>query len=174
MRRADVRRMRRYMDRAGRWSARQPKPCSSCTDPACCEEPPICSPEEAAIVARAATPDALERIEAWKETGIVEVALRARRTLAASAARELRRMRVKCPFLIDGQCSVYEARPVACRGHIPFTDDPVNCRRYADGLVRIEHSGPMELFSAVGKLPRTGEPGLLPLLVEEHLRGADK
>ncbi|HEY3265722.1 MAG TPA: YkgJ family cysteine cluster protein [Armatimonadota bacterium] len=35
---------------------------------------------------------------------------------------------VHCPFLRDGMCSIYPARPLMCREHISF-DDPQRCRR---------------------------------------------
>lgn len=36
---------------------------------------------------------------------------------------------VHCPFLADGRCSVYAARPVACRAHLNLDDDPLLCER---------------------------------------------
>lgn len=41
-----------------------------------------------------------------------------------------------CPFLADGACTVYEIRPLACRGHVS-AQDPDRCdwRKYPNGEV---------------------------------------
>lgn len=46
-----------------------------------------------------------------------------------NAARvEFRRRRVACPFLVEGQCTIYPVRPVVCRSHI-VEADPEACAR---------------------------------------------
>ncbi len=32
-----------------------------------------------------------------------------------------------CPFLRNNECSVYEVRPLACRGHLSLDNDALNC-----------------------------------------------
>jgi Fe-S-cluster containining protein len=34
---------------------------------------------------------------------------------------------VYCPLLVDGKCSVYDARPLVCRGHIVLEEDEEPC-----------------------------------------------
>lgn len=76
---------------------------------------------------------AREQAEAWLRTfnAITRAATPAAplRPEEVNAARvEFRRRRVACPFLIDGQCTIYPVRPVVCRSHIVETD-PEACAR---------------------------------------------
>ncbi len=50
-------------------------------------------------------------------------------------ARELtnRSASKPCPFLVDRECSIYEARPASCRLHVSLDDDNLLCR-LVDGL----------------------------------------
>lgn len=34
---------------------------------------------------------------------------------------------IDCPFLKDGECSVYDQRPLACRSHFSLAEDPAPC-----------------------------------------------
>lgn len=38
-----------------------------------------------------------------------------------------RRVDTPCSFLVEGQCSIYEVRPVACRIHFSTSDDREDC-----------------------------------------------
>ena len=42
---------------------------------------------------------------------------------------------VACTFLVDGRCSVYPVRPIACRLHHSLNDTPDNCRIIPPGSV---------------------------------------
>lgn len=41
---------------------------------------------------------------------------------------------IPCPFLVDESCSIYPARPLACREYV-VTSDPAHCATRADGQV---------------------------------------
>lgn len=44
-------------------------------------------------------------------------------------AAELQVVGVPCPFLMQGECSIYEHRPFGCRTHLSLDDDDLLCRR---------------------------------------------
>jgi Fe-S-cluster containining protein len=45
---------------------------------------------------------------------------------------------IPCPFLVDHQCSVYALRPFACRHHVVFDADPVECADPYAQLLQID------------------------------------
>jgi Fe-S-cluster containining protein len=40
----------------------------------------------------------------------------------AEIQRSMRQQRVRCPFLVDGVCSIYPVRPAVCRAHVVAND----------------------------------------------------
>ena len=58
-------------------------------------------------------------------------------TVAAAWAEQ----RVDCPLLIDGLCSVYEDRPLACRAQL-VTSEPAECDRDHGRVVPLQLDGP--------------------------------
>ncbi|MEH6649967.1 MAG: YkgJ family cysteine cluster protein [Motiliproteus sp.] len=50
-----------------------------------------------------------------------------------------------CPFLSNGSCSIYEARPYVCRRHVTLAPDPHWC----DPVRSNEHTFPLLEFSKV-------------------------
>jgi Fe-S-cluster containining protein len=54
-------------------------------------------------------------------------------------SNEYTRKNVKCPFLIDNSCSIYEARPVVCRTYFSY-GNPKNCERemYPKGTLNLD------------------------------------
>ena len=58
------------------------------------------------------------------------------------------RVRLDCPFLEAGQCSVYEVRPVACRGYSSYSvEDCREDREHPGAGVEIHTNGLRELVS---------------------------
>lgn len=56
---------------------------------------------------------------------------------------------VPCPFLVNEECSVYEARPYACRAHFSFDDTAFWChpdRAYVGGMGQLELGGAKEAY----------------------------
>lgn len=50
-----------------------------------------------------------------------------------------------CVFLKDGECSIYEVRPMVCRKHVALTNSPYWCAPERSGSIRL----PMANFSQV-------------------------
>ena len=59
--------------------------------------------------------------------------------------------RFPCPFLLDHKCSIYEVRPVACRGHIE-AESAINCGK-DPGRISTPAARSVSFF-AVGELIR--------------------
>jgi Fe-S-cluster containining protein len=78
----------------------------------CCHQPVGLTPPEALAIAAH-----LRQSLASEELAVVaaRLALRARETRGLSSAERFSPAH-PCPFLDHGQCSIYEARPLACRG----------------------------------------------------------
>lgn len=49
------------------------------------------------------------------------------RQLFFDAAEEYFKLDIKCPFLVDGLCSIYPVRPLACASHVVISN-PENCK----------------------------------------------
>ncbi|WP_076999110.1 YkgJ family cysteine cluster protein [Variovorax sp. KK3] len=45
-----------------------------------------------------------------------------------------------CPFLRAGQCSVYDARPIACRTLVNLDDDDLLCRHAGDSTAKVPYA----------------------------------
>lgn len=77
--------------------------------------------------------------------------------------------RIPCPFLKEGLCAVYEARPLACRHHFSLSD-PALCA--AEEVEEVERMETMEeaFFFAQDAVPEAEtEIGMFPELVSLHL-----
>jgi Fe-S-cluster containining protein len=57
-----------------------------------------------------------EFLEVRPDDGLSERLERYERAVAPSFGRNLSALRPECPFLLDGECSIYEVRPLRCRG----------------------------------------------------------
>lgn len=56
---------------------------------------------------------------------------------------------IPCPFLVNEECSVYDARPYACRAHFSFDDTAYWChpdRAYVGGMGQLELGGAKEAY----------------------------
>lgn len=59
---------------------------------------------------------------------------------------------VPCPFLVNDECSVYEARPFACRNHRNFDSDSYWCqpeRSFAEGMPMLRFEGARAAYTKV-------------------------
>jgi len=65
-----------------------------------------------------------------KTEAFLEKAKKKNLKTAGKSLKEQLRIRMACPFLEDGACSVYEARPMACR--IYLSSSVITCRREHD------------------------------------------
>lgn len=64
-----------------------------------------------------------------------------------------------CVFLKDGECSVYDFRPMACRKYMVLNDpDRCNSEKYPRGDTKVLHSPSVEIFSAALKTIQDVEP----------------
>jgi Fe-S-cluster containining protein len=64
-----------------------------------------------------------------------------------------------CPFLADGECSVYAARPFACRHHLSFDASPYWCEPERSGVVelaRVRLDGATQALLDVAESSRMG------------------
>lgn len=64
-----------------------------------------------------------------------------------SASQQLERWPVgsACPFLRNGECSVYDARPVACRVLLNLDDDDLLCRHSSAGAAMVPYADSRQL-----------------------------
>lgn len=93
----------------------------------CCYEPVYCSTQEVAYILESLddTQKVLLKmfvrscIERIKPSGLFDKDL--------PPVKDWLAFHVECPFLIDGNCSIYERRPYACRTHMAIYD-PDWCR----------------------------------------------
>ncbi len=70
------------------------------------------------------------------------------------------RHRMPCPLLVEGRCSVYEDRPVACRGHFAAGESPDACND-ADYMLATDHSAVLVVMQAIWGVQ--GNPDCAPL-----------
>lgn len=126
----------------------------------CCRGEVVMMPDEATMIADLFTDDQL----AW---------VVANRDLAADINR---RREVRCPLLAeDGGCSIYEQRPLACRG-FNSTGDPDLCWPERSGLTSVPRvAEPMAISVAI--LTSNALAGLRPVMLldvmldEARIRG---
>lgn len=99
--------------------------CATCTAPGCCSQKVVMPFHEALPIARVLkregrdTPELRERLSAQ-----ADVMERTTRKAWLGAARA-------CELLVDGRCSVYAARPFACRTYFAISP-PENCQPAAE------------------------------------------
>ena len=66
---------------------------------------------------------------------------------------------VPCPFLVNDECSVYEARPFACRAHRSFDLDSYWCqpeRAFVAGMGMVRLGGATKAYAAVTAATKLG------------------
>ena len=61
------------------------------------------------------------------------------------------KFRTPCPFLIDGACSVYASRPIACRGHHSLNPSPDDCKDKNEGKTSVKSLNLLPLLIHVMK-----------------------
>jgi Fe-S-cluster containining protein len=107
--------------------------CDTCRDPACCEDAIYGTATEAATLAKSFRGAHKRRLRAW-------VAAHDHHTprgndIGDKRAQAVYRGRgIKCPWLEDGKCGIYVARPSACRTHVAI-GQPGKCRSFQCGMV---------------------------------------
>lgn len=81
-----------------------------------------------------------------------------------------------CPFLVDGACSVYEARPLSCRAY-HSTDEPEKCREAVRTVGQVQMLKDAEaLFQVIvsrvaGRVdPVLATDGLLTIMLDDALQ----
>lgn len=95
----------------------------------CCSLPVVVTEQEAigifSFVVQMSGERWSERLQAVKNLG--ERARAARTQIGQAQDDERRRLSIACPLLLDGRCSVYRARPLACRTYLAI--DVAACRK---------------------------------------------
>ncbi|MBM3267240.1 MAG: hypothetical protein FJZ01_06295 [Candidatus Sericytochromatia bacterium] len=135
---------------------------------ACCHYPVQASLAECFVIYRQLPPGAMDRVHAYRDAFLARYAERGEPRDDEEAA--LLGWGLPCPLLVDGRCSVYDCRPIACRACHSFSDpalcaqvrsrvmrDP-GCRDLADQALHLAH----QLEDALS-LPR--RTTLLPFLL---------
>jgi Fe-S-cluster containining protein len=85
---------------------------------ACCYEPVYCSSDEVKHMLEmlndrqkmGVAHQMVESIAIVKKSGLFDIDM--------PPVMEWKALNLPCPFLVDGQCSVYERRPISCRAHM--------------------------------------------------------
>ena len=88
---------------------------------ACCDEPVYVTREEARLLVdavRAQGPEAVEALRAKVKAWMRKFMLTDEWDADMPPVVQYRSLRLTCPLLIDGRCSVYDHRPMGCRLHI--------------------------------------------------------
>ena len=89
---------------------------------ACCHIPVVITSAEARLMAQASG----RRVKVKPGSMTVAKFIKGADHSALSEGSEHRG--VPCPFLVDGDCSIYESRPSACRTHFSLAEDDLLCR----------------------------------------------
>lgn len=87
---------------------------------ACCAEPAMCTRQEAEVLAEAfreLPPEDQERVRGSLREWLVRFDAANLGALAIAGLFAYRAAKLPCPFLKNQECSVYESRPLCCRGH---------------------------------------------------------
>ncbi len=135
---------------------------------ACCHYPVQASLAEVYTIYRELPPGGMARVHAYRDVFLARYEERGAPKDDEEAA--LLAWGLPCPLLVDGKCSVYDLRPIACRACHSFSDprlcdevrsnvlrDP-RCRDLANNAIHLAH----QLEEAIG-LPR--RTTLLPFLL---------
>lgn len=92
---------------------------------ACCFEPAHVTRQEAELLVerlQAMPPEEKERVRAAAAEWMDRFRAAGLEKLSDPDVFSYRAARLACPFLRNGECSVYSARPIACRGHVAIGD----------------------------------------------------
>jgi len=104
-------------------------PCGPGCD-ACCSSAANALPFEIPLVIEAVRAMPVERREEIRR-GLAKWARTLREAgvdiRSAEPSPIYERARAACPFLLDHRCSIYDARPISCRGHYLIDQDPKRC-----------------------------------------------
>ena len=114
----------REMERAGHTVA-----CRTCTQPACCNQLISTFPEEVAVIAAELTTklDGKGKHELSKDLLSWLNWYRGLTPEQQYSDTPYALQHRPCPLLKDGKCSVYEVRPMGCRGHYAMDQEPERC-----------------------------------------------
>ncbi len=88
----------------------------------CCYQPVVVAPQEVASLFQAA----IERGPDFVE-GLTKKAVTLRDQFLRMTDKERFEVDEPCPILVDGRCSLYDARPFACRGLLVSTETMKSC-----------------------------------------------
>jgi hypothetical protein len=107
----------------------------------CCHIPVTISAIEAALIRRhvrraPATPAQAVRLDAFTDLSD---------TMAALQALGGQTPPSPCPFLHEGACSIYDARPMACRLLLNLDDDDLLCRLVPDQEIPVPYADATQL-----------------------------
>lgn len=84
------------------------------------------------------------------------------------ALDERSQLQMPCPLLREGTCTVYPARPLACRGWHSF--DAAACERIFNDT-ELQHSDEMDVYGPQVQIPREIQGGLIAALERSGLQG---
>lgn len=77
--------------------------------------------------------------------------------------------RIPCPFLNEGLCALYEARPLACRHHFSLSDPALCAVKDVEDVERMETMEEAFFFAQDAVPEAETEIGMFPELVNLHL-----
>lgn len=97
--------------------------CLNCKSPACCKQHVMAFTPELDLIAETIKdrPETIERFQEWTRW-FTELSPKEQLEVATPF-----RQNKWCPLLVDGKCSAYAVRPLACRGHWAIEDDETKC-----------------------------------------------
>ena len=158
----------------GRQNQRRPISCTTCTQHGCCKQKVMISFYEGILIA-----DHLRK--SGRDGAKLRKRLRTESKRQDSQSRKSWfRQDGPCVFHRDGNCSVYEVRPVVCRA-LYVNSPPSNCEPDAQDeatpvpvLDHVDaHSFGVEFTHAMGLNPDRAHFDILPRVVYRMLRAAD-
>lgn len=103
----------------------------------CCRQAVVITRTEAELVARASGRKVSADANAMRPSRITDMAVMEAELHRLTGERHTR---TPCPFLVDEACSVYDARPLACRALVNLDDDDLLCQHSVDGPAEIAYA----------------------------------
>lgn len=145
-------RIRLILEAADAWAA-QVAPLAACRQgcDACCHLPVAITSAEARVLAAATGRPMTLPTNARKISDAVRDPDEIER-LATYGGRAAG----PCPFLVDGQCSAYEARPAACRTHFSLADTALLCQVIDGAPASVPYADSRQI-QAFAMILQTGE-----------------